>query len=199
MHIDECGRLRTVRSTHPARSASGVEDGAIREGSPVQSVRGSGGPRDRGSSGSAPGPRPDTDRGACRRRERERLGEREGVMEQDLPQTMGYEAAGIFDELGEGVTDDTMASGSRSRACVRPGSSLVGIRVSRGPREGSRRAGLAPFRATVERVSSDHDEADQPARHRRQRPFGCPSIGERRIARDQARAPPAGERGTAAS
>ena len=54
-------------------------------------------------------------------------------MEQDLPQTMGYEAAGIFDELGEGVTDDTMASGSRSRACVRPGSSLVGIRVSRGP------------------------------------------------------------------
>ena len=26
MHIDECGRLRTVRSTHPARSASGVED-----------------------------------------------------------------------------------------------------------------------------------------------------------------------------
>jgi hypothetical protein len=40
VHIDECGRLRTVRSTHPARSASGVEDGAIREGSPVQSVRG---------------------------------------------------------------------------------------------------------------------------------------------------------------
>jgi NADPH:quinone reductase-like Zn-dependent oxidoreductase len=30
---------------------------------------------------------------------------RQGLMDQDLPQTMGYEAAGIVDELGEGVTD----------------------------------------------------------------------------------------------
>jgi NADPH:quinone reductase-like Zn-dependent oxidoreductase len=29
---------------------------------------------------------------------------RQGLMDQDLPQTMGYEAAGIVDELGEGVT-----------------------------------------------------------------------------------------------
>ena len=28
-----------------------------------------------------------------------------GEMDQDLPQTMGYEAAGVVDELGEGVTD----------------------------------------------------------------------------------------------
>lgn len=30
---------------------------------------------------------------------------RQGLMDQELPQTMGYEAAGIVDELGEGVTD----------------------------------------------------------------------------------------------
>jgi NADPH:quinone reductase-like Zn-dependent oxidoreductase len=28
-----------------------------------------------------------------------------GLMDQDLPQTLGYEAAGIVDEIGEGVTD----------------------------------------------------------------------------------------------
>jgi NADPH:quinone reductase-like Zn-dependent oxidoreductase len=30
---------------------------------------------------------------------------RQGLMDQELPQTMGYEAAGIVDELGQGVTD----------------------------------------------------------------------------------------------
>jgi NADPH:quinone reductase-like Zn-dependent oxidoreductase len=30
---------------------------------------------------------------------------RQGLMDQDLPQTMGYEAAGIVDEVGEEVTD----------------------------------------------------------------------------------------------
>jgi NADPH:quinone reductase-like Zn-dependent oxidoreductase len=30
---------------------------------------------------------------------------RRGLMDQKLPQTMGYEAAGVVDELGEGVTD----------------------------------------------------------------------------------------------
>ncbi|WP_410623466.1 NADP-dependent oxidoreductase [Amycolatopsis sp. cmx-8-4] len=30
---------------------------------------------------------------------------RQGLMDPDLPQTLGYEAAGIVDELGEGVTD----------------------------------------------------------------------------------------------
>ncbi|MFD2470047.1 NADP-dependent oxidoreductase [Amycolatopsis silviterrae] len=30
---------------------------------------------------------------------------RQGLMDPELPQTMGYEAAGIVDELGEGVTD----------------------------------------------------------------------------------------------
>src|SRR6202453_1839640 len=30
---------------------------------------------------------------------------RKGLMDSELPQTMGYEAAGIVDELGEGVTD----------------------------------------------------------------------------------------------
>jgi NADPH:quinone reductase-like Zn-dependent oxidoreductase len=36
---------------------------------------------------------------------------RQGLMDQDLPQTMGYEAAGIVDEVGEGVTD--VADGDR--------------------------------------------------------------------------------------
>ena len=30
---------------------------------------------------------------------------RQGLMDGDLPQTMGYEAAGFVDELGDGVTD----------------------------------------------------------------------------------------------
>jgi NADPH:quinone reductase-like Zn-dependent oxidoreductase len=30
---------------------------------------------------------------------------RQGLMDRDLPQTLGYEAAGIVDEVGEGVTD----------------------------------------------------------------------------------------------
>jgi NADPH:quinone reductase-like Zn-dependent oxidoreductase len=30
---------------------------------------------------------------------------REGLMDEELPQTLGYEAAGVVDELGEGVTD----------------------------------------------------------------------------------------------
>jgi NADPH:quinone reductase-like Zn-dependent oxidoreductase len=30
---------------------------------------------------------------------------RQGLIDQELPQTLGYEAAGIVDELGEGVTD----------------------------------------------------------------------------------------------
>lgn len=33
---------------------------------------------------------------------------RKGLMDQELPQTMGYEAAGVVDERGEGVTDVTI-------------------------------------------------------------------------------------------
>ena len=33
---------------------------------------------------------------------------RQGLMDRDLPQTMGHEAAGIVDEVGEGVTDVTI-------------------------------------------------------------------------------------------
>ena len=36
---------------------------------------------------------------------------REGLMDPELPQTMGYEAAGVVDELGEGVAD--VAAGDR--------------------------------------------------------------------------------------
>lgn len=30
---------------------------------------------------------------------------REGLMDRELPQTLGYEAAGVVDELGDGVAD----------------------------------------------------------------------------------------------
>jgi NADPH:quinone reductase-like Zn-dependent oxidoreductase len=36
---------------------------------------------------------------------------RQGLMDEDLPQTLGYEAAGLVDEIGEGVTD--VAPGDR--------------------------------------------------------------------------------------
>jgi NADPH:quinone reductase-like Zn-dependent oxidoreductase len=36
---------------------------------------------------------------------------RQGLMDQDLPQTIGYEAAGVVDELGEGVTDVAIGDG----------------------------------------------------------------------------------------
>jgi NADPH:quinone reductase-like Zn-dependent oxidoreductase len=36
---------------------------------------------------------------------------RRGLMDQELPQTMGYEAAGIIDELGEGVADVAIGDG----------------------------------------------------------------------------------------
>src|SRR5215813_12570962 len=35
---------------------------------------------------------------------------RKGLMDQELPQTMGDEAAGVVDELGEGVTDVTVGN-----------------------------------------------------------------------------------------
>src|SRR4051812_30238825 len=40
---------------------------------------------------------------------------RQGRMDQDLPQTMGYEAAGVVDEVGDGVTG------------VRIGDAVVGV------------------------------------------------------------------------
>lgn len=36
---------------------------------------------------------------------------RQGVMDQDLPQTLGYEAAGIVDEVGEGVPEVAVGDG----------------------------------------------------------------------------------------
>jgi NADPH:quinone reductase-like Zn-dependent oxidoreductase len=36
---------------------------------------------------------------------------RKGLLDEELPQTMGYEAAGIVDELGEGVTDVAVGDG----------------------------------------------------------------------------------------
>src|SRR5277367_5664266 len=35
---------------------------------------------------------------------------RQGLMDQDLPQTLGYEAAGTVDEVGEGVTNVAIGS-----------------------------------------------------------------------------------------
>jgi NADPH:quinone reductase-like Zn-dependent oxidoreductase len=38
---------------------------------------------------------------------------RAGLMDEDLPQTLGHEAAGVVDELGEGVADGVVAVGDR--------------------------------------------------------------------------------------
>ena len=47
-------------------------------------------------------------------------------MDQELPQTMGYEAAGIVDELGEGVTDVAIGTAcSASPLRGRPGELAV--------------------------------------------------------------------------
>ena len=37
--------------------------------------------------------------------------QRQGLMDEDLPQTMGHEAAGVVDELGEGVADVAVGDG----------------------------------------------------------------------------------------
>src|SRR4051794_11490181 len=44
---------------------------------------------------------------------------RKGLMDEGLPQTLGYEAAGVVDELGDGVTD--IALGDRAFASASKG------------------------------------------------------------------------------
>jgi Alcohol dehydrogenase GroES-like domain len=73
--------------------------------------RGSGGSGDRGSARAArrTGPGPD----CCTRgrRQLKRLEEARRTMDRQLPQTLGYEAAGLVDEVGVGVMD--VAIGNR--------------------------------------------------------------------------------------
>ena len=52
---------------------------------------------------------------------------REGLMDPELPQTMGYEAAGVVDELGEGVTD--VAVGDRVFGLSAEGSAQAELAV----------------------------------------------------------------------
>jgi NADPH:quinone reductase-like Zn-dependent oxidoreductase len=52
---------------------------------------------------------------------------RKGLMDQELPQTMGYEAAGVVDELGEGVTDVTV--GDRVFGFCSDGAAQAGLAV----------------------------------------------------------------------
>jgi NADPH:quinone reductase-like Zn-dependent oxidoreductase len=52
---------------------------------------------------------------------------REGLMDPELPQTMGYEAAGVVDELGEGVAD--AAVGDRVFGLSAEGAAQAGLAV----------------------------------------------------------------------
>jgi len=52
---------------------------------------------------------------------------RQGLMDQELPQTLGYEAAGIVDELGDGVTD--VAVGDRVFGVSQYGASQADLAV----------------------------------------------------------------------
>ena len=52
---------------------------------------------------------------------------RQGLMDQKLPQTLGYEAAGIVDELGDGVTD--VAVGDRVFGASQYGASQADLAV----------------------------------------------------------------------
>ena len=52
---------------------------------------------------------------------------RQGLMDQELPQTLGYEAAGIVDELGDGVTD--VAVGDRVFGASQYGASQADLAV----------------------------------------------------------------------
>ena len=52
---------------------------------------------------------------------------RQGLMDEELPQTMGYEAAGIVDELGEGVAD--VAIGDRVFGFCRDGAAQAELAV----------------------------------------------------------------------
>jgi NADPH:quinone reductase-like Zn-dependent oxidoreductase len=52
---------------------------------------------------------------------------REGLMDQELPQTMGYEAAGVVDELGEGVRG--VAVGDRVFGCSAEGAAQADLVV----------------------------------------------------------------------
>src|SRR6204780_227705 len=52
---------------------------------------------------------------------------RKGLMDQELPQTMGYEAAGVVDEVGEGVAD--VAVGDRVFGFSAEGAAQAGLAV----------------------------------------------------------------------
>jgi Zn-dependent alcohol dehydrogenase len=61
---------------------------------------------------------------------------RQGLMDRELPQTMGHEAADVVDELGEGVTDvatgETATRGLPPALCGRSGDRVIRGEYSRG-------------------------------------------------------------------
>src|SRR5689334_12717505 len=85
-----------------------AEIGANHEGSTLQRVWWPGGLGDSGSSRSTPDGRSGAYRVRAAGVNASDWKKRKGLMDQELPQTMGYEAAGVVDELGEGVTDVTV-------------------------------------------------------------------------------------------
>jgi hypothetical protein len=77
---------------------------------------------------------------------------RTGLMDGELPQTMGYEAAGVVDELGEGVADVTVGDrvfGFSAEGAAQRGRRPRGPRARRDRRADRVRAILAPGRADL--------------------------------------------------
>jgi NADPH:quinone reductase-like Zn-dependent oxidoreductase len=63
---------------------------------------------------------------------------RQGLMDEELPQTLGYEAAGVVDELGEGVVD--VALGDRVFGLSEAGAAQAELAVLSTTRRSRRRS-----------------------------------------------------------
>ena len=83
---------------------------------------------------------------------------REGLMDPELPQTMGYEAAGVVDELGEGVAD--VAVGDRVFGLSAEGAAQAELAVLSSMRRSRRRSfpGAAALPAAIETATRALDQ-----------------------------------------